>query len=86
MTGAARRAVVVTGGGRGIGRAITEAQLATGGSVVVVERDPDAVRWVEHHPAGPRLVAVIGSAAEEGVAEEAANVLSGEPLVEVRRP
>ena len=73
MTAATGRVHVVTGGGRGIGRAITDALLGLGESVVVVERDPDAVAWADGHPAASRLVAVTGSAAEERVAEEAAD-------------
>ncbi|WP_255407320.1 SDR family oxidoreductase [Blastococcus haudaquaticus] len=72
-TAATGRAHVVTGGGRGIGRAVTEALLDEGDSVVVVERDPDAVPWAESHAAGSRLAVVTGSAAEERVAEEAAD-------------
>ena len=66
-------AVVVTGGGRGIGRAITEHLLADGGAVVVVELDPGAVDWTASHPAGSRLSAVVGSAADAAVVEEAAD-------------
>ena len=37
---------VVTGGGRGVGRAITE-RLSAEGHVVVIELDPSAVEWTE---------------------------------------
>jgi NAD(P)-dependent dehydrogenase (short-subunit alcohol dehydrogenase family) len=57
------RSYVVTGGGRGIGRAIVERLLADGGKVVVIELHP-----VDDE----RVVAVAGSAADEAVAEEAA--------------
>ncbi|MEV0808625.1 SDR family oxidoreductase [Micromonospora sp. NPDC050200] len=65
---------VVTGGGRGIGRAVTERLLDTGGTVVVVERDPDAVAWVPAHPAADRLESVVGDAADERVAGHAADL------------
>ncbi|MDR7274704.1 SDR family NAD(P)-dependent oxidoreductase [Catenuloplanes atrovinosus] len=55
---------VVTGGGRGIGRAIVERLLADGHPVVVIERD--AVEL----PAG--AVAVIGDAGADEVTERAA--------------
>ncbi|MER7460189.1 SDR family oxidoreductase [Micromonospora sp. NPDC126480] len=63
---------VVTGGGRGVGRAVVERLLAGGESVVVIERDPQAVAWVNPHPAGDRLTAVVGNAADEDVATDAA--------------
>lgn len=40
--------------------------------MVVVELDAAALDWVEDHPAGPRVVPVIGDASDEVVAEEAA--------------
>jgi NAD(P)-dependent dehydrogenase (short-subunit alcohol dehydrogenase family) len=58
------RSYVVTGGGRGIGRAIVGRLLGDGGRVVVVELDP-----VEDE----RVVAVAGDAGDEAVAEEAAD-------------
>ena len=61
---------VVTGGGRGVGRAITE-RLLHDGTVVVVEIDPSAVEWTE---AVPGVHAVVGSAAELDVAREAARL------------
>ena len=68
-----RRSYVVTGGGRGIGRALVERLLGEDDSVVVaIELDPAALAWVDGHPAGSRLVAVAGDAADEAVADQAA--------------
>ncbi|MUL40610.1 SDR family oxidoreductase [Streptomonospora sp. PA3] len=60
---------VVTGGGRGIGRAVAERLLAQGAAVVVVDTDPASAAWVAEHS---RADAVVGDAAAEPVAEEAA--------------
>jgi NAD(P)-dependent dehydrogenase (short-subunit alcohol dehydrogenase family) len=57
--------VVVTGGGRGVGRAIAARLLAGGETVVVVERDP-------FEPWDARIVPVLGDAASQEVAERAA--------------
>ena len=67
------RSHVVTGGGRGIGRAIVERLLDDGFHVVVVEIDPDAVAWIHDHPAASRLSSEIGSAADTAVAGRAAD-------------
>jgi len=65
------RSYVVTGGGRGIGRAIVEHLLIDDtATVVVVERDPQPLGWVD----GPRLRAVAGDAGDEAVAERAADL------------
>lgn len=67
------RSYVVTGGGRGVGRAIVERLLTGDGSVVVIELDPAAVAWAAEHPAAARITTVAGSAADVDVAEQAAD-------------
>ncbi|MFI5936773.1 SDR family NAD(P)-dependent oxidoreductase [Actinoplanes sp. NPDC051494] len=69
---------VVTGGGRGVGRAIVERLVADGGNVAVIEVAQAALSWVDAHPAGERIVPVIGDAGDPAVAARAAAV--GEPL------
>jgi NAD(P)-dependent dehydrogenase (short-subunit alcohol dehydrogenase family) len=68
------RSYVVTGGGRGIGRALVERLLGDADNVVAIELDPAALAWTESHPAGPRLIAVVGDASDETVAEYAADL------------
>jgi NAD(P)-dependent dehydrogenase (short-subunit alcohol dehydrogenase family) len=66
---------VVTGGGRGVGRAIVERLAEDGDSaVVIIETDEQALAWLPGHPAAPRLHGVIGSAADRAVAEAAADL------------
>ncbi|GAA4936768.1 SDR family oxidoreductase [Streptomonospora halophila] len=65
-----RRSYVVTGAGRGIGRAIAERLVEDGGAVVAVDADERALRWAADRP--QFLAAVPGDAAEEAVAEAVA--------------
>jgi NAD(P)-dependent dehydrogenase (short-subunit alcohol dehydrogenase family) len=65
---------VVTGGGRGVGRSIATRLLEEGAAVIVIEKDPAATAWTNDHAAGLRIVAVHGNAAEETVAEHAAEL------------
>jgi NAD(P)-dependent dehydrogenase (short-subunit alcohol dehydrogenase family) len=65
---------VVTGGGRGVGRALVERLLGDDSSVVAIELDPAALTWTSSHPAGSRVVALPGDAADEDVAEQAADL------------
>jgi NAD(P)-dependent dehydrogenase (short-subunit alcohol dehydrogenase family) len=64
------RSYVVTGGGRGVGRAIVERLLADDAAVVAVELDPEALAWTGDHR---RLTGVSGNAGDEAVAAEAAD-------------
>ena len=68
------RSYVVTGGGRGIGRALVERLLRDTDTVVAIELDPAALAWMDSHPASPRVIAVVGDAADEVVAEQAADL------------
>jgi NAD(P)-dependent dehydrogenase (short-subunit alcohol dehydrogenase family) len=65
---------VVTGGGRGVGRALVERLLADGGAVVAIELDPDALAWTGDHPAGARVMGVAGDAADQAVTGRAADL------------
>ncbi|MFD0691765.1 SDR family NAD(P)-dependent oxidoreductase [Actinomadura fibrosa] len=68
---------VVTGGGRGIGRAVVERLRDAGGTVVAVELDPAALEWTGD--AG--VVGLAGDASDEAVTERAADLAeAGGPL------
>jgi NAD(P)-dependent dehydrogenase (short-subunit alcohol dehydrogenase family) len=68
------RSYVVTGGGRGVGRALVERLVGDDDVVVVVELDPAALAWTDGHPAGGRVVGVAGDAADEAVTGRAADL------------
>jgi NAD(P)-dependent dehydrogenase (short-subunit alcohol dehydrogenase family) len=67
------RSYVVTGGGRGVGRALVERLLGGEDTVVAIELDAAALEWTTSHPSGSRVIAVVGDASDEAVAEEAAD-------------
>lgn len=75
MTGrdVAARTYVVTGGGRGVGRAIVDRLARGGGHVVIIEADPSSLTWTRGHPAADRIATVVGDAADEDLAEDAAD-------------
>jgi NAD(P)-dependent dehydrogenase (short-subunit alcohol dehydrogenase family) len=68
------RSYVVTGGGRGVGRALVERLLGDADHVVAIELDPAALAWAKSHPAGRRMITVAGDAADDAVAEKAADL------------
>jgi NAD(P)-dependent dehydrogenase (short-subunit alcohol dehydrogenase family) len=65
-----RRAVVVTGGGRGVGRAVAERLLAAGDAVVVLERRHEA--WLDPLIDQGRAALVTGDAGDDDTAAQAA--------------
>lgn len=67
--------IVVTGGGRGIGRAIVERLLADPAChVVILEHDEAATSWTDRHPARNRLGVVEGDAGDASISETAADL------------
>jgi NAD(P)-dependent dehydrogenase (short-subunit alcohol dehydrogenase family) len=71
------RSYVVTGGGRGVGRALVERLVGDSDSVVAIDIDQDALAWTNDHPSGSRLITVVGDASNEAVAEKAADLAQG---------
>jgi NAD(P)-dependent dehydrogenase (short-subunit alcohol dehydrogenase family) len=73
---------VVTGGGRGVGRAIVDRLLVHDAHVAVIELDDASLDWVADHPQRRRIASVIGNAADEAVASRAADAVEAvAPLV-----
>ena len=54
--------------------ALVERLLGESDSVAVIELDPSALEWTGEHPAGSRVVPVIGDASDEAVTERAADL------------
>ncbi|GAA1284965.1 SDR family oxidoreductase [Pseudonocardia aurantiaca] len=65
------RSYVVTGGGRGVGRAVVERLLRDGRHVAVVEMDPAALQWLAEHPLA---IPIAGDAGDDTVAGRAADL------------
>lgn len=69
------RSYVVTGGGRGVGRAIVERLLSESENcLVVIELDTDALAWTDDHWAGSRIISVAGDASDKSVTDKAADL------------
>lgn len=65
------RSIVVTGGGRGVGRAVVERLVEGGDAVVVLELEDAGLEWTAAHPDAVRVV--LGDAGRDSVAAEAAD-------------
>jgi NAD(P)-dependent dehydrogenase (short-subunit alcohol dehydrogenase family) len=60
---------VVTGGGRGVGRAIAARLAADGGTVVIIEMDAAALDWVPSHPAADLIGANLATRSSSEVCQ-----------------
>lgn len=73
---------VVTGGGRGVGRAIVERLLVQNAYIVVIELDAATLDWVGGHAQRQRVIPMVGSAADEAVTARAVDEIEAvAPLV-----
>jgi 3-oxoacyl-[acyl-carrier protein] reductase len=74
------KAVLVTGGTRGIGRAIVEAAAAAGADICVVARKPAELEETQHTVGaiGARVVTVAGSVGDPDIAETAVRTMVDE--------
>jgi NAD(P)-dependent dehydrogenase (short-subunit alcohol dehydrogenase family) len=64
---------VVTGGGRGVGRAIVERLLDNGAAIVIIERDAPALAWTRDGPTATRVTGIVGDAGDQSITEQAAD-------------
>lgn len=69
--GGAAPVIVVTGGGRGVGRVIVERLVDDGNAVVIVELHPESTAWTASDDVVGRVVTITGDAADEAVAQRA---------------
>jgi NAD(P)-dependent dehydrogenase (short-subunit alcohol dehydrogenase family) len=71
--GVMSKSIVVTGGGRGVGRAIVERLITDPAHhIVIVEIDEEATGWTIQHSAARQIEVVAGDAAEASTVEKAA--------------
>jgi NAD(P)-dependent dehydrogenase (short-subunit alcohol dehydrogenase family) len=68
------RSHVVTGGARGVGRAVVDRLLADGDAVVAIDLDGEGLAGLAGHAASGRARLVAGDAADPAVAEHAADL------------
>jgi len=70
LAGLDGKVVIVTGGAKGIGRAVVERLLAEGSSVALVDLDAEAVRTASDELAGDRLLGLVADVSSEEGTEE----------------
>lgn len=65
LAGLDRKVVIVTGGAKGIGKAVVERLLAEGSSVALVDLDAEAVRAASDELASDRLLGLVADVSSE---------------------
>src|SRR5262245_37680851 len=70
LAGLDGKVVIVTGGAKGIGRAVVERLLAEGSSVAFVDVDEGAVRKASEELASSRLLGLVADVSSEADTEE----------------